>query len=153
MTPDTLLDYALRGPGPNGTGRGTGVTIVAKTDVRMTPATLAALMTDPTDAPHGLGLARKWTVSDGAKRVRSIARDTIDRFVNRTGRTMHLYDLSEATAIVTEAKRATGGGIGQSADDVRAALAPAPKRAPRSRKTARKVAPAPDAAPDAGGES
>lgn len=119
----------------------------------MTPATLAALMTDPTDAPHGLGLGRKWTVSDGAKRVRSIARDTIDRFVNRTGRTMHLYDLTEATAIVTEAKRATGGGIGQSADDVRAALAPASKRAPRSRSKASKAPATPDATPATGGDA
>lgn len=110
-----------------------------KQDVRMTAATLAALMTDAPDAPHGLGLGRTWSISDGSKRVRSIARDSIDRFINRTGRTPHLYDLAEATAIVTEAARATGGGIGQSADAVRAALAPAAPK--RSRKAPKATAP------------
>lgn len=121
--------------------------------VLMTPATLAALMTDATDAKHGLGLGRKWSVSDGAKRVRSIARDTIDRFVNRTGRTMHLYTVNEARAIVDEARRATGGGIGTDADAVRAALAgPAPRKAPRKARAPRKVASvAPTASGDASG--
>jgi len=124
--------------------------------VRMTPAVLAALMRDPADADHGLGLGRQWTVSDGAKRVRSIARDTIDRFVNRTGRTMHLYDVTEARSIVDEARRATGGGVGADADAVREALAqPYTAKAKggkgRTRKAATKAAPEAQDAPEATG--
>lgn len=117
-------------------------------DLRMTPATLAALMQDAPDAPHGLGLGRKWTVSDGAKRVRSIARDHVDRFVNRTGRTMHAYTVDEARAIVAEARRATGGGTGADADTVRAALAPAstPRPARKGKGKGKTPASTPDAA-------
>lgn len=115
-----------------------------KAEVRMTPATLADLMRDPVGSKHGLGMGRTWTVSDGAKRVRSIARDTIDRFVNRTGRTMHAYTLAEARVIVAESARAVGGGNTASADAIRTAAAPkatpkakrAPKAAPKAADTA-----------------
>lgn len=121
-----------------------------KADVRLTPATLAVLMTDAPDAPHGLGLGRNWTPSDGAKRVRSIARDTIDRFVNRTGRTMHAYTVDEARAIVDEARRATGGGTGVSVDEARTVLSgqQTARKASAPRKPSRKAAPAPKAADD-----
>jgi hypothetical protein len=91
-------------------------------------------------------------VSDGAKRVRSIARDRIDRFVNRTGRTMHAYTVDEARTIVDEARRATGGGTGVSADEARAALGgtskATSKAAPRSRSKASKAVPVADKGTD-----
>jgi hypothetical protein len=115
-------------------------------DLAMTPAALAALMTDE-PGKHDLALGRKWTVSDGAKRVRSIARDRIDRFVNRTGRTMHVYTLAEARVIVDEARRATGGGIGQDVSALRDALT---SDKPAARKRTRKPASKPAASPQDG---
>lgn len=58
------------------------------------PRTLAALMRDPAGT-HRWALGRD--VSD--KRVRSVARDTITRFVERTGYTAHAYTQDEADAL------------------------------------------------------
>lgn len=117
-------------------------------DVRMDAATLAVLMTDPQDASHGLGMARTWTPSVGAKRVRSIARDTIDRFINRTGYTAHAYTVDEARAIVAASSDAGRGAPTVNADALRAALAPKTSKAPRARRTASKAAASADVAQD-----
>lgn len=109
-------------------------------DVTMNAHTLAVLMTDPPSASHGLGLGRNWTAQDGAKRVRSIARDTIDRFVNRTGRTAHAYSLTEARTIVAEAQQ-SGQNAGQSADAVREAFGSSKPATPRKARKAAPVAP------------
>lgn len=87
--------------------------------LRMDARTLALLIGDAPDAPHGLGLGRK--VND--KRIRSVARDTIDRFVNRTGYTAHAYTVDEARAIVAAMAGKGRGAPTVDADAARAALA------------------------------
>ena len=86
--------------------------------LRMDARTLALLIGDPQDSAHGLGLGRK--VND--KRVRSVARDTVDRFVNRTGYTAHAYTVAEARAIVDAMAGKGRGAPTVNADAVRAAL-------------------------------
>lgn len=91
--------------------------MASKTDARIDARTLAALIGDP-QGSHPLALGRK--VND--KRVRSVARDTVDRFVNRTGYTAHDYTVAEATAIVDAMRSAGRGAPTVSADDARAML-------------------------------
>lgn len=108
-----------------------------KDTVRINAATLAVLIADPIGS-HDLALGRKWrSPSDGAKRVRSVARDTVDRFVNRTGYTAHDYTVDEARAIVT-AMREHGRGQGTvDADAARAAIGV--QTPPKTRKATRKA--------------
>lgn len=112
-------------------------------DVRVNAATLARLLSEsPTDG--GLGLGRK--VND--RRVRSVARDVIDRLMagNRTGYTAHAYTVAESWAI-HDAMAAHGRGAPTAdVDAARKALArPATARkaskTTKTTKTARKVAP------------
>lgn len=110
-------------------------------DLRVNPSALAVLMTDPTDAAHGLGLARTWTANVGSKRVRSIARDTIDRFINREGYTAHAYTVAECRQIVDAASKSSRGSGTVNADALRAALGgPASKPASKRSKPASKPA-------------
>lgn len=117
--------------------------------VRIDARTLAALIGDPTGTtPYALG--RK--VND--KRVRSVARDTIDRFVNRTGYTAHDYTPDECAAIVTAMQGRGRGAPTAGADAIRAMHAApktARKRAPR--KTAPKTAPTADAGQTPAGDA
>jgi len=108
--------------------------------VRIDARTLAALIGDPVGTtPYALG--RK--VND--KRVRSVARDTIDRFVNRTGYTAHDYTPDECGQIVTAMQGRGRGAPTTDADAVRAMHA-TPRKA---RKTARKARKASETAPSA----
>lgn len=107
-------------------------TMTADKDTRIDARTLAVLIGDPIGTtPYAL--ARK--VND--KRVRSVARDTVDRFINRTGYTAHAYTPAEARAIVTAMAAAGRGAPTVNADAVRAAHKAATPR--KARKASRKA--------------
>lgn len=80
-------------------------------DERIAPDALASLMRDPIGA-HKWALGRETT----SKRVRSVARDTLPRFVERTGYTAHDYTEAEADALA-DAMRGRGRGAPTVASD------------------------------------
>jgi hypothetical protein len=68
--------------------------------------TLALLIADPIGT-HRWALAK--SVND--KRVRQTARETVARYIERDGRTIHAYTEGEADAIVARLRGGTTGGL------------------------------------------
>lgn len=121
---------------------------MGKQETRINAATLAVLIADPIGS-HDLALGRKWrSPSDGAKRVRSVARDTVDRFVNRTGYTAHDYTVAECGQIVA-AMREHGRGQGTVDVDAARAAIGAVRKVRKARKSRKASGKAQDAAQDA----